>query len=70
MKIKYSISKFVGYSTALGTPGSASGYEPACQFRRQEMLVLSPGEGHGNPLHYSCQRVPWTEEPGGIQPIE
>ena len=29
----------------------------------------SPGEGHGNPLQYSCLRIPWTEEPGGLQSI-
>ena len=28
-----------------------------------------PGEGHGNPLQYSCCRIPWTEEPGGLQSI-
>ena len=27
----------------------------------------SPGEGHGNPLQYSCLRIPWIEEPGGLQ---
>ena len=26
-----------------------------------------PGEGNGNPLQYSCWRIPWTEEPGGLQ---
>jgi len=26
----------------------------------------SPGEGNGNPLQYSW-RIPWTEEPGGLQ---
>ena len=30
----------------------------------------SPGGGHGNPLQYSCWRIPWTEEPGGLQYIE
>ena len=29
-------------------------------------LGRSPGEGNGNPLQYSW-RVPWTEEPGGLQ---
>ena len=24
------------------------------------------GEGNGNPLQYSCQRIPWTGEPGGL----
>ena len=27
----------------------------------------SPGEGNGNPLQYSCLKIPWTEEPGGLQ---
>ena len=24
------------------------------------------GEGHGNPLQYSCWRIPWIEESGGL----
>ena len=28
-----------------------------------------PGGGHGNPLQYSCLRIPWTEEPGRLQPM-
>ena len=27
----------------------------------------SPGETTGNPLQYSAWRIPWTEEPGGLQ---
>ena len=27
----------------------------------------SPGEGNGNPLQFSCWRILWTEEPGGLQ---
>ena len=27
----------------------------------------SPGEGNGNPLQYSCLKVPWTEEPDRLQ---
>ena len=23
--------------------------------------------GNGNPLQYSCLKIPWTEEPGGLQ---
>ena len=35
------------------------------------VLGRSPGEGNGNPLHYSCLGSPmdrgaWTEEPGGL----
>ena len=29
----------------------------------------SPGGGDGNPLQYSCWRIPWTEKPGGLQSI-
>ena len=27
----------------------------------------SPGGGHGNPLSVLAWRIPWTEEPGGLQ---
>ena len=27
----------------------------------------SPGGGHGNHFHYLAWRIPWTEEPGGLQ---
>ena len=31
-------------------------------------LGRSPGEGHGNPLQYSCpENPPWGEEAGGLQ---
>ena len=26
----------------------------------------SPGEGNCNPLQFSCLKIPWTEEPGGL----
>ena len=26
----------------------------------------SPGEGNGYQLQYSCMKIPWTEEPGGL----
>ena len=28
-----------------------------------------PGEGNDNPLHILAWRIPWTEEPGGLQSI-
>ena len=36
------------------------------------ILVLrrSPGEGHGNPLQYSCLENPMDREPGGLQSVE
>ena len=30
-------------------------------------LRRSPEEGKGNLLQHSCLRIPWTEEPGGLQ---
>ena len=27
----------------------------------------SPGEENGNPFQYSCWKIPWTEETGGLQ---
>ena len=27
----------------------------------------SPGGGHGSPLSILAWRIPWTEEPGGLQ---
>ena len=32
-------------------------------------LERSLGEGHDNPLQYSCWRSPWAEEPGRLQSI-
>ena len=29
----------------------------------------SPGGGNGNPLQDSCQEIPWTEEPDGLQSV-
>ena len=34
----------------------------------QETWVRSPGEGNGNPLQYSCWRIPWTEDLKGYSP--
>ena len=28
-----------------------------------------PGEGHSNPLQYSCLGNPWAEDPGRLQSI-
>ena len=30
----------------------------------------SPGGRNGNPLEYSCLKIPRTEEPGGLQSTE
>jgi len=53
-----------------GFLGDTSSKEFACNARDMRDtgsipgLGRSPGEGNGNPLQYSCLRIPWTEEPG------
>ena len=32
-------------------------------------LGRSPGEGNGNPLWILAWKIPWKEEPGGLQPM-
>ena len=54
----------------LGFPGGSEGKTSACNAGDLGLipgLGRSPGEGNGNPLQYSCWRIPWTEEPGGLQ---
>ena len=32
-------------------------------------LLLFTGRGNGNPPRVLAWEIPWTEEPGGLQPI-
>ena len=55
-------------------PGGAGGKEDACQCRLDVRLASSiPGSGRswekGMAIHSSilAWRIPWTEEPGGLQ---
>ena len=53
-----------------GFPGGSGGKESACNAGALGSVLgsgSSPGEGNGNPLQYSCLRIPWREEPGGLQ---
>ena len=58
-----------------GFPGGASNKEPACQCRRREMQVWSLGredpleEGMAPHSSIPAWRIPWTEEPSGLQSI-
>ena len=50
--------------------GGSDGKESACNegyLGSVPELGRPPGEGNGNPLQYSCLRILWTEEPGGLQ---
>ena len=59
-----------------GFPSGASEEEPACQCRRQETQVQSLGwedtleEGMATHSSILAWRIPWTEEPGGLQSME
>ena len=55
------ISFLSGICRGVGFPGGASGKEPTCQCWRcrfNPWVGRSPGEGHGNPLQYSCLENP------------
>ena len=55
-----------------GFPGGSEGKASTCN--AGDLFLIpgsgrSPGEGNGNPLQYSCQKIPWTEETGRLQPL-
>ena len=54
-----------------GFPGGSDGKESACNAGYPGSIPggRSFGVGNGNPLQYSCWRIPWTEEPGRLQSI-
>ena len=74
--IEFKIYDETGKYVLHGLPGGDNGKESACQGRRHEKYRFDPwagrfpGEGavatHSNILAW---RIPWTEEPGGLQSI-
>ena len=51
-------------------PGGSDGKESACNAGELGSILglgRSLGEGNGNPLQYSCLKIPWPEEPGGLE---
>ena len=60
----------------LGFPGGSVAKESTCNAGDTGDVGLipglgrSPGGGHGSPLQYSCWRIPWTEEPGGLHSMQ
>ena len=64
----------VGLPTGILFLGSASGKDSTCRHRRCKRHAFDPwvgkipGGGNGNPLQYFLPgKIPWTEEPGGLQ---
>ena len=54
----------------LGFPGGSAGKESSCDVGDLGSipgLGRSPGEGNGYNSRILASRIPWTEEPGGLQ---
>ena len=54
----------------MGFPGHTDSKESACNVGESGLIPgpeRSAAEENGSPLQYSCLRIPWTEEPGGLQ---
>ena len=57
---------------SLGFPGGSDSKESACNEGDSGSipgLGRSPGEGNGNRSSNLAWRIPWTEEPGGLQSV-
>ena len=59
------------------TTAGAGGKEPACQFRRKKSHELDPwvqkiplDEGMATHSSILAWKIPWTEEPGGLESME
>ena len=53
-------------------PESSDGKESTCNAEDPGLipgLGRAPKEGDGDPLQCPCLETPWTEEPGGLQPM-
>ena len=61
--------------SSLGLPRWLTGKETACNAGHAGAAGLIPGSGRsseeekGNPLQYSCLRIPWTEKLGRLQSV-
>ena len=57
----------------MGFPGGSVGKKSTCNAGDPGTvpgLGRSPGEGNGNYSSILAWRIPWTEEPGGLQSIQ
>ena len=65
----YENPSLISYS---GLPHWLSGKE--CAYSAGDSVSIPgwgrpPGGGNDNPLQYSAWKIPWTEEPGGLQSV-
>ena len=57
---------------SLGLPCGSELKNPLANARDTGLITgsgRSLGAGNGNPLQYSCRKIPRTEEPGGLQSV-
>ena len=65
----------VNFYMPWGSPGGSVVKNLTADTRASGNMGLIPGSGrsseevNGNLLQYSCWIIPWTEEPGGLQPM-
>ena len=62
--------KGMGFPVAQSVKNLPAMQETTCSTRHPGSipgLGRSPGEGNSNPLRILTWRIPWTEEPGGLQ---
>ena len=55
----------------MGYPGGSDGKASACNAGEPGSIPgsrRSPGEGNGTSLSILTRKIPWTEEPGRLQP--
>ena len=68
----YSKCSVVKNITLRGFPGDSVVKNPPANVGDMRSIPGSercPGGGNGNTLQYACLGTPWTEEPGGLQPM-
>ena len=57
----------------MGFPGGSDGEESACRFRRPKFNSwvgkIPVEKGMATPSSILAWRIPWTEEPGGLQSV-
>ena len=78
MQIIDTISTFLiinlcSYTSQMGLPGGTNGKESACQCRERKRPMSNPWSGrfpkvgNANGSSILAWKIPWTEEPGGLQ---
>ena len=68
--LNLSLMCYLTSTCLLGLPWWLSGEELTCQAEDAGLISeLGRSPGEGNPIHSSilAWRIPWTEEPGGLQ---